>query len=141
MPEAYHPDDQLLADFIEGRLADSDQTRVESHIRDCSECCKRLGKLTLLNLRAETLDRGFVRQDAQAFASLSLTAQLKQLELGASELSKLQREVVERYYLRQESLPFISAALGISTTDAARELRSGIQCWRQHLNERDGEQQ
>ena len=63
MPEAYHPDDQLLADFIEGRLADSDQTRVESHIRDCSECCKRLGKLTLLNLRAETLDRGFVRQD------------------------------------------------------------------------------
>src|SRR5439155_21421922 len=37
-----HPSDQQLADFLHGRLAPAEQTALEEHIAQCSQCCRAL---------------------------------------------------------------------------------------------------
>jgi hypothetical protein len=42
------PDEHLVAGFVEGRLGDEDQARIEGHVADCAACASLIGELSRL---------------------------------------------------------------------------------------------
>ena len=129
----WHPSVQVLGDFMEGRLSDEEQSRVEVHLESCQPCSQQLRGISLgdwaQQLVAETSDAQRISQGEK-----SLSEQLLRIERETGGISALQREIVERHYVRGEPLSVISRELGLSTVDAASHLRKAVQVWRAHAS-------
>lgn len=84
-----HPDEEMLAGFLEGRLSDKDSRQVKEHLINCDSCLEAF----LLNLKLKTPETKEVPQDLLERVKGLLTAKEESSVLEI--ILKLKEEVLE----------------------------------------------